>query len=172
MGCDCHFFVEKWSDEDFEGPKNIAEQRNIKLNSVLEGSKTYRWISADKWELFEKGTKDEYWGVPYDLEFYGSRNYYLYSIIADVRNYGSDKVEPICDPRGVPDDASDGYKYVIDRWQGDGHSHSYFTLTELIAIDWSKYNTEWIGDFLETIEKMKALDSNTDNVRAVFFFDN
>lgn len=172
MGCDIHFFTEKWSDEDFEGPRDISEERNIKLESVLDDKKTYRWISADKWEIRYPGTEDEYWSVHRDHEFYDNRNYYLYSILADVRNYGLDRIKPICEPRGVPEDASSSYKYMVDRWNGDGHSHSYFTLTELLEIDWSKYNTEWIQDFIEAIEKMKQIDSNSDNVRACFFFDN
>jgi hypothetical protein len=89
-----------------------------------------------------------------------------------VRNYGLDRIEPICEPRGVPEDASDGYRYVVDRWDGDGHSHSYFTLEELKNVNWSEYNKEWIQDFLETIQKMKQVDTDPKKVRAVFFFDN
>jgi len=172
MGCDIHFFLEKYSDEDFEGPKNASEQRNIKLNSILEGERVERWISADKWIIENKGKSDEYWSVPYEDSFYDNRNYYLYSILADVRNYGLDRIEPICEPRGVPEDASDGYRYVVDRWDGDGHSHSYFTLEELKNVNWSEYNKEWIQDFLETIQKMKQVDTDPKKVRAVFFFDN
>ena len=61
---------------------------------------------------------------------------------------------------------------MVERWRGDGHSHSYFTLTELLEIDWSRYKTDWIQDFMEAIEKMKQIDPNSDNVRACFFFDN
>jgi hypothetical protein len=171
MGADIHFFVEKYSDEDFEGPKNVSEQRNIKLNSILEGQRVERWISADKWNLEYIGTEDEHWDVPYEKEFYNNRNYYLFSMLADVRNYRNE-VEPICEPKGIPEDASDGYKYVVDRWNGDGHSHTYFTLSDLMDIDWSKYNQEWIQDFFETIEKMKQVDPDPKKVRAVFFFDN
>ena len=70
MGCDIHFFTEKWSDEDFEGPRDISEERNIKLESVLDDKRTYRWISADKWEIRYPGTEDEYWSVHQDHEFY------------------------------------------------------------------------------------------------------
>lgn len=172
MGADIHFFVEKYSDEDFEGPKNISEQRNIKLNSILEGERVERWISADKWVLEYQGTQDERWNVPYKDAFYDNRNYYLYSILADVRNYGLDRVEPLSEPRGVPDDVSDGYKYVVDRWQGASHSHSYFTLEELLNVNWSQYELSYIQDFLEAIEKMKKVDPDPKKVRAVFFFDN
>ena len=101
---------------------------------------------------------------------YNGRSYYLFAILADVRN-GSGEVEPIDYPRGIPDDASSGYKYVVDRWDGDGHSHSYFTLDELINFDWSKY--EMLDDFfMETIEQMKSIDPDPKKVRCCFFFDN
>ena len=49
---------------------------------------------------------------------------------------------------------------------------SYFTLKELLDVDWSKYETEYLSEFFETIEKMKKLDSDPEKVRCVFFFDN
>ena len=36
------------------------------------------------------------------------------------------------DPKGLPEDVSDVVKEESDRWNGDGHSHSYFTLRELV----------------------------------------
>lgn len=57
-------------------------------------------------------------------------------------------------------------------YEGDSHTHSYFTLKELLDIDWSKYNIEYIKTFLDTIEKMKLIDDDTSKVRCVFFFDN
>jgi hypothetical protein len=91
-----------------------------------------------------------------------------------VRN-GYD-VDPIDFPRGIPDDLSSGYMYIVDRWEGDGHSHSYFTLHELLNVDWSKYEKSgrvgWLDEFMETIEQMKSIDPDPKNVRCCFFFDN
>jgi hypothetical protein len=53
-------------------------------------------------------------------------------------------------------------------WGSDAHSHSYFTLKELLDVNWDNYQTE----FMETIEKMKTIDDNPNKVRCVFFFDN
>lgn len=105
-----------------------------------------------------------YWSN-YPSCLYRGRNYSLFSRLADVRSYGDGTA--ISEPRGVPDDASDAYLYIVEQWKGDGHSHSYFTLTELLEHDWSDFD-----EFRETLERMKNLDENTDNVRAVFFFDN
>ena len=159
MGCDIHFFTERWtSDNKYEGPKDLSELRDSKIEEILENTEpNYRWVSADSW------SKDDSWHAD---EMYNGRSYYLFAILADVRN-GSGEVEPIDYPRGVPDDASSGYKYVVD---GDGHSHSYFTLDELMNFDWLKY--EMLGEFMETIEQMKSIDPDPKNVRCCFFFDN
>ena len=173
MGCDIHFFTERWtSDNKYEGPKDLSEDRDSKLEEILENTEpNYRWVSADSWSTQTHSGRvlsiyDDWWKAD---EMYNGRSYYLFAILADVRN-GSGGIEPIDYPRGIPDDASSGYKYVVDRWDGDGHSHSYFTLDELINFDWSKY--EMLGEFMETIEQMKSIDPDPKNVRCCFFFDN
>lgn len=165
MGRDCHFYVEKWtSSNNYEGPRDLSEDRNQKLNEVLEDTPThFRWVSADKWEK-----DDDRWDVPYNSEYYSGRNYGLFSILADVRGHQV----PIDKARGIPDDASTGYKYICEQWDGDGHSHSYFTLEELLEVDWTKYDEYMVSKFLETIEKMKEIDDDPSKVRCCFFFDN
>lgn len=167
MGCDIHFYVEKWtSSNNYDGPRDLSEDREQKLSEVLEDVPTkFRWVSADKW-LCDDGS----WEVSYNSSYYNDRNYYLFSILADVRNGGS--VEPIDYDRGIPDDASSGYLYICNQWNGDGHSHSYFTLEELLNVDWSQYDSEYLEDFMDTLEKMKEIDEDPLNVRCCFFFDN
>ena len=64
---------------------------------------------------------------------YFGRNYEFFSLLADVRNsYG---IVPISKPRGIPSDASHGYLHQVESMEGDGHSHSYFTLAELKRVD-------------------------------------
>lgn len=103
-------------------------------------------------------------------EIYWERNYYLFSILADVRNDGS--VKPISQERGIPKDASSGYLYMVNRWRGDAHSHSYFTLKELMEIDWNKYETQYLNNFIDVIGNLSSIDSNPEKVRICFFFDN
>lgn len=167
MGCDIHFYVERWtSSNDYSGPKDLSDDRERKLNELLEDVPTeYRWVSADKWEL-----EDSNWHIPWDLEYYNNRNYYIFSILADVRNSG--EVEPLGYPRGIPNDASIGYLYKCGQWDSDAHSHSYFTLEELLNVDWSQYDSDYIEELMETIEKMKEIDDDPLNVRCCFFFDN
>jgi hypothetical protein len=167
MGCDIHFYTERWtSSNNYEGPRDLSEDREQKLNEVLEDVPSkFRWVSADKWEL-----EDGNWHVDYNLEYYNGRNYYLFSILADVRN-GSG-IEPINYPKGIPDDASTGYLSKCDQWASEAHSHSYFTLEELLNVHWSEYDSEYIEDFMKTLEKMKEIDADPLNVRCCFFFDN
>lgn len=171
MGCDIHFFVEKFStDKDYEGPKSVQEERNTKLLNILDQEEIEpRWITADSWELKEVDDDVYYWSVIRNKRFYGGRNYYLFGILAGVRY---DRIEPISEPRGVPNDISEAYKEQLKQWEGDAHSKSYLTLKELLDVDWSKYDKEYISDFLTTIERMKEVDPDPEKVRCLFFFDN
>jgi hypothetical protein len=58
------------------------------------------------------------------------RCYSRFAVLANVRNYGN--TEYIDEPRGLPDDVSTEVMEDNLRWGVDGHSHSYFTLKELI----------------------------------------
>jgi hypothetical protein len=64
------------------------------------------------------------------VECCGWRNYGLFATLANVRNYGN--TDYICEPKGLPEDASDYVRgeYEDEIW--DAHSCSYFTLQELI----------------------------------------
>ena len=121
MGCDIHFYVER----------------------LVDG----KWVTADRW------SPDEYAGdegepplqIAYEDRFYSGRNYSLFGILADVRNgrgfAGIDTGNgfvPIDDPRGLPENACAEVKADSDRWGGDGHSHSWFTVAELLAYDWTQ----------------------------------
>lgn len=118
MGTDIHFFVEK------------------RINGI--------WHSCDKWELEEKGTPDQYWGVDWKAQYYGDRNYDAFAILADVRNgYGFAGVDtgdgfiPISQPKGLPDDMSKHMiQYMNDRdWY---HDHTWLTLEEILNYNWNR----------------------------------
>jgi hypothetical protein len=89
------------------------------------------------------------YNYPYTTEPYGGRNYRLFAFLADVRNgrgfAGIDtgnRITPIADPRGVPEDASDEWKKCVEEWGADMHSTSWFTLAELKAADWDRGTVE------------------------------
>ena len=116
MGCDIHLYVER---------------RN-----------SGGWISCDTWE---KDNDDNWLSVPYSKQFYNSRNYDLFAILANVRNgYGfagvntGDGFVPMAEPKGLPDDVTEEVREASDQWGVDGHSHSYFTVADLMTYDWTR----------------------------------
>lgn len=82
--------------------------------------------------------------------WYDSRNYNVFSILADVRNgYGvagadtGDGFEPISSNRGIPDDIAPQNK----QWMEEGdHSTTWVTLDEVDAYDWERETTKrgWV----------------------------
>lgn len=61
------------------------------------------------------------------------RDYELFAVLAGVRNDCG--IVPIAEPRGVPEDACGEYEAWQEAYGGDGHSHSWVTLAELIAFN-------------------------------------
>jgi hypothetical protein len=118
MGCDIHLYAEK-----------------------RDGDK---WTTLDRWVK----EYDDVLSVPYKESFYHNRNYNLFSILADVRNgrgfagcKTGEGFVPIAPPRGIPADACEEYKNEVALMDGDGHSHSWFTVAELMAYDWTQETT-------------------------------
>jgi hypothetical protein len=122
MGTDIHFYVEK------------------KVNG--------KWVTADRWideEDWDGDNKIKFKRVRYEDSFYHDRNYDLFAILADVRNgYGfagcvtGRGFTPISPPKGLPKDVSKEVQSESDRWNGDGHSHSWFTIAELDKYKWDQ----------------------------------
>jgi len=115
MGCDIHLYVEKKDGDD--------------------------WISAEEWEIDEDGRLNVKDWHRFDV----GRNYRLFAMLADVRNGRGfagidtgDRVNPIDEPRGIPDDVSPQVYQKYQSWSDDGHSHSYFTVQELLEYDWTQ----------------------------------
>lgn len=141
MGCDIHFYLEKRENN--------------------------RWVSVDKWTTeFDKELNCDYTYVKWEDRPYNGRNYTLFSILADVRN--GECIEPICDPKGFPFNASPELfnQYTVkvtddtklERMQEwvdmglstwvekgkictspDYHSASYLTTKEILSYNW--FNT-------------------------------
>lgn len=122
MGCDIHLFVE-------------ARQP--------DGT----WKSVDKWET-EEEEGYTYVHIPYRDEYYNGRNYNLFAILADVRNgrgfagiKTGEGFNPIAPPKGLPEDVSAEVKRYSDQMGSDGHSHSWHTVADLLAYDWTQKTT-------------------------------
>lgn len=125
MGCDIHCYAEV-----------KRGNRWVKVGKVFTNTWYRPEKKVEKWEKWNKPKTDQ----PYD-----NRNYDLYGILANVRNgrgfAGCDMGDgfiPIDMPRGLPSDVSDKVKKISDGWGCDGHSHSYFTLEELLKYNWTQ----------------------------------
>ncbi len=108
MGCDIHIHVERKNGDGWEH------------------------VMDDNWP--DDVGYDDYKNTP--AYILSGRNYALFSVLADVRNY--DGIRPIAEPRGVPDDATKETKDHAGSWEGDGHSYSWALLRELMDYDWSQ----------------------------------
>lgn len=127
------------------------------------------------------------------IELYRERNYPLFSVLADVRNY--DYLTCIDYPRGIPEDATEYVMHEYFRWGMDAHSCSYFTLRELIDYRDEEHPRDPFGrDILEPIigrltkradelgliwvfewdnhDTRDATLEKAENIRIVFWFDN
>jgi hypothetical protein len=113
MGCDIHLYVEKRTDG--------------------------KWVAQGNFERDEDGYAQG------GDRYYDGRNYDLFAILANVRNgrgfagvKTGDGFNPIAEPKGIPDDASAEIKEIAESWDCDGHSHSHFTIRELLDYDWTQ----------------------------------
>ena len=74
--------------------------------------------------------------------WYCGRNYLLFGLLAGVRNKD---IKPLSTPRGMPLDLSDSLKKEWEGWLSDGHTPSYFLLSELLAFKEGKVtNTGYV----------------------------
>lgn len=129
MGCDIHLYSEK------------------QVDGV--------WVVARP-ELFilEYPEESAVPDIPYSQSIYHARNYSLFAILANVRNGRGfagcdigDGFVPIAEHKGLPSDVSSEIRAISDRWDCDGHSHSHFTLQELLDYDWTQVTKErgWVS---------------------------
>ncbi len=81
---------------------------------------------------------DDTWFICLDkdgepLEPFYNRNYNVFAMLANVRNYGD--LISISQRKGIPEDASIEVNTFIREYGVDGHSHSYLTLQDLLNYD-------------------------------------
>lgn len=162
MGCDIHLFAE------------IKPKRSF-LDKVL-GRKVI-------WKSIDKFTRNKYYsdGSDYEPEFeltrenafYSGRNYNLFSALAGVRSYCFIGEPPcISKPKGLPEDCSIEVMRECNRWSSDAHSKSYLTLKEIKDFDWNEYG-KTCDEFIEkTIPKLESFNTDPEDIRIVFWFDN
>lgn len=158
MGADIHVYIEQ---------KVITEDNQSKKE----------WISLDEWEY---DLSADVKIVPLRKSYWVERNYLLFAILANVRN--DYNIQPISQPKGLPEDVSPEVKNQSDEENGDAHTRSWLTLKELLEYDWQQEfeddNSEifpleamvipFVSEFILRLSKI----DKPENVRMVFWFDN
>lgn len=118
MGCDAHPIIE------------VMGPRSGKWRYKESKSGWYHKRRQNGWSYDELEERR-----PSYINVLGTRNYWLFGLLADVRNGMG--FTPLFPHRGVPDDADTKTKKMIED-DGDLHSLTYFTLQELIDIPWDQ----------------------------------
>ena len=151
---------------------------DIHCNLEYRRNKESDWYDIDlykKNEYFGEDDEPEYWKV----SLYNGRSYFLFGLLAGVRNYS---VEPISQPRGVPDDVSESIKEYYNKWGDDAHTPSWYTLYELKSAQ-KTLDERVLQELIDAIELRylqsenyrynKTLTEDEEKrIRLVFWFDN
>jgi hypothetical protein len=150
MGCDIHIYTEIKKNNTWD----VVKVKNSWKTYLQDQLKEAKQDNNEKQiERYIERINDEEDLVVEGI--YDGRNYNLFGILADVRNgrgfagiRTGDGFIPISEPKGLPDDVSETVQEESDNWEGDGHSHSYFSLTELLDYDWTQNtkSTGWVGE--------------------------
>ncbi len=176
MGCDIHCVLE------------------VRLS---DGKGHFKWVCADPMRY------DPYFDDRYGFQLIvetnapDDRDYDYFAALAGVRG----DIEPVIEPRGIPKDACQEYLDMVERFDCDGHTHSWLTFNEMLnggVFDEVNYiyeeideayreildnfwfagipKTEYRNDYKFYEDAMKrhldAFSKHLDDVRMCFFFDN
>lgn len=110
------------------------------------------------------------WGSLEEYEPLSDRDYYLFSILAGVRNHHS--LTPIAPPKGLPDDMSPEVERLAVYWEDCAHNESWLSYNELDSHDYDQYEYEnWEVIEKKVIPDMQEIMKEVEDVRIVFWFD-
>lgn len=182
MGCDIHFYVEVFKEDRWElAPGQLMDCENC-MGTKLDPERKHCATCGKQEHEHEEGTGKCWfeagslrlvpspcrWGCldgqDLDARFYRGRDYDLFGILSDVRGAADSEFTKAC---LLPSDLSPEIAHAAKG--PDWHSHSSYTLAELQEFPWREKD---FTSFAETLLKMQELDPNSDNVRAVFWYDN
>ena len=128
------------------------------------------------------------------------RNYFLFLFLNphSVSHRWNNKkeveeIKPLSSNRGLPPDLSSKVQREVQRWEADGHSHSWFSLSEFLTFQHFKqvldgeevdfltymrseerygYRVQWSWhEFYDYLLKLNVIYKPED-VRVIFWFDN
>jgi hypothetical protein len=134
------------------------------IHATLEVKTPTGWVCVNTYQghhmAYPCGDRD--WSLPVTTE----RNYDRFAALAGVRGEGPE-------PRGIPEDASDTTKYLVDLWGSDGHSHSWLPAKKAAEIFLATDRTKTQEEFRAKFPKNYYLEiEGTAEHRLIFWFDN
>lgn len=112
--CDAILNYRSWAPDEWVKNGGDADEYDTHEDNLITITETKTSEDDQEWMMNE----------PLD-----SRNYTLFAVLANVRNYDGG-MTPIADPKGIPEDASAEVKSFSDSYGADGHSHTWLTLSE------------------------------------------
>lgn len=132
------------------------------IHLVVERKVGDKWVTVRIPRLIRDSRNDNWVSAPCNR-----RNYNRFAALAGVRGVGPD-------PRGIPWDASETARVMIEDWGVDGHSHSWLGLTDAARLF---LETEFgnIDDFTKKYPHDAYFDIDEDQkgeYRIVYWFDN
>lgn len=143
------------------------------IHLVLEKCHGDKWIAVDTFTPFHRqyAAKDEAmdgWSAPIAR----CRNYERFAALAGVRGNGPA-------PLGVPEDASDTARFFIEKWNCDGHSHSWLPLDTAAGV-WAATERNELSDFAKqypdshyfNVDCSEGSGNEMGDYRVIFWFDN
>lgn len=95
------------------------------------------------------------------------RNYDLFTAMADVRRHFDNAIEPVSEPRGLPEDVFDITREYLQDFSE--HSSSWLTLGEFLEATVRSQGPH--PEVLATVAAMKELEKAGWQTRLVFGFD-
>lgn len=150
MGCDIHVMVEVRRTLGKYGPVWCNADR-FSLNPFYTYQKEVAEASG-----YSLDDDEREWDIQ---PIYDSRNYSLFAILSDVRNYG-DSFTLGYDRKGFPKDADKITREHYEDWGCDAHTPGYCTLAELKADLASKGKIRHAG-YVSLEEQRKFVEDGT-----------
>lgn len=176
MGCDIHFVVEMRRTQYDDDKDAYVPVEPSKWVGVFGMWKTPA-LASELTPIPKLGEPSLSWVSIFDrMPAMNQRNYDFFARLAGVRGEGPE-------PKGVPPDASELARLMVDNDGPDGHSHSWDTLEDFIRAWLLSLQDEVVASAVEKQLQGKDRDlilylagvwdwDELTNYRVVYWFDN
>lgn len=125
MGCDIHFVVEVRANRFDAGTDEYVPEKPERWIGVYGTWQTPRLAATATPIPMATGAAPERTSSFDRLPVFTQRDYAFFAALAGVRGDGPE-------PKGMPQDASELAKYMIEKDGDDGHSHSWDSLEDFV----------------------------------------